>query len=120
HMDKGRLAAFSDGVFSIAMTLLIFDIHVPVLQPPVTNAAVWAALADIWPHIVIFVVSFVVMSVLGINHHFICHTFVKSVDRWLTLLNLLSLLAVAFVPFSSSLIGAYWQYHPAGIVYGAN
>lgn len=119
-MDKGRLEAFSDNVFSIVMTLLVFNITVPLLPAPFSDAALWNALGLTVPHIILFVVSFAVLSVLWTNHHFLFHMFAKSVDRKLNLLNLGYLMFVAFVPFSSNLIGAYWQHQPAGIIYGLN
>jgi len=119
-MDKGRLEAFSDGVFSIAMTLLIFNIKVPDLGRAATDAQLWSAIGDILPQVIIFMVTFAVMSVLWINHHFLFHAFAKAIDRRLNLLNLTYLAFVAFVPFSASLIGEYWRHQPAGIIYGLN
>lgn len=119
-MDKGRLEAFSDGIFSIAMTLLIFNIKVPDLGRAATDAQLWASFSDVLPQIIIFMVTFAVMSVLWINHHFLFHYFALEVDRRLNLLNLSYLAFVAFVPFSASFIGLYWRHQPAGIVYGLN
>lgn len=119
-MDKGRLEAFSDGVFSIAMTLLIFNIKIPELAQPVSDAALMQSVLDLVPHVAVFFITFAVLSVMWINHHFIFHRFAKTVDRWLNLLNLAYLAFVAFVPFSASLIGTYHTHQIAGIVYGLN
>ncbi len=105
-MNKGRLEAFSDGVFSIVMTLLIFDVKVPQLVAPFTDHDLWAALSGVWPSITIFVLTFAVLSVFWINHHFLFEMFAKSIDRRLNLLNLLYLMFVVLVPFTASL----WVY----------
>jgi len=117
-MDKGRLEAFSDNVFSIAMTLLIFNITVPSLAAPVSDAALWATIDDLLPSIIVFFLTFAVLSVMWINHHFIFHRFAKSVDRRLNLINLAYLAFVAFVPFSASFIARYHSHQAAAILYG--
>ncbi len=120
-MDKGRLEAFSDSVFSIVITLFIFNIHVPELPPPVTDAALWSALGAMFPVFAIFITTFAVLSVFWINHHFLFHSMVKTVDRRLNLLNLVYLMFVTFLPFSASLLGTYHATRqPAAIIYGLN
>jgi len=119
-MDKGRLEAFSDGVFSIAMTLLIFNIKVPELAAPVADSTLMRAVLDLLPHVAVFFITFAVLSVIWINHHFIFHRFAKSVDRILNLLNLAYLAFVAFIPFSASFVGTYHTHQIAGVVYGLN
>jgi uncharacterized membrane protein len=119
-MNKARLEAFSDSVFAVVITLLIFDINVPTLPQPITNADLWRALLDLSPLLGVYFLTFAVVSALWINHHFLFHSFAKSVDRKLNLLNLTYLMFVAFVPFSAHLIGTYHEYQPAAIVYGLN
>ena len=119
-MNKARLEALSDGVFSIVMTLLIFDIKVPILPEPVTNGALWQELAILSPHILVYAGTFIVLSVMWINHHFLFQSFAKKVDRYLNLTNLLYLMFVAFVPFSASFMGQYYTYQSAVVLYGLN
>lgn len=119
-MNKGRLEAFSDGVFSIVMTLLIFGIKIPAIPNPVSDATLWREIGLVAPLLGVYFLSFAVLSVLWINHHFLFHSFAKSVDRRLNLLNLTYLAFVAFVPFSSDLIGRYYTHQPAAIIYGLN
>lgn len=119
-MNKSRLEAFSDGVFSIVMTLLVFDIKLPAGLPIGSETELVQQLVVIAPHIAVYFVSFAVLSVLWINHHFLFHTFAKSVDRWLNLLNLAYLMFVAFIPFSADLIGEYHTFKASAIVYGLN
>ncbi len=119
-MDKSRIEAFSDGVFAIVITLLIFNIKVPTLVQPVSDTALWYELGLLTPTFVIYMVTFAVISVLWINHHFIFHSYAKVVDRQLNLLNLLYLMFVAFLPFSANFIGLYIMHQPAAILYGVN
>lgn len=119
-MNKARLEAFSDGVFTIVMTLLIFNIKVPELQKPFTDADLWQALSGVWPNIIIYILTFAVLSTFWINHHFLFESFAKSIDRRLNLLNLLYLLFLVFVPFTATLWGEYSGHQPAAILYGLN
>ncbi len=83
----GRLAAFSDGVFAIAITLLVLDLKVP------EGSGLWRALARDWPAFGAYVTSFFVIGVMWVNHHAMLAQFVRA-DRTL-FLNLL-LAAIAF------------------------
>src|SRR5579864_1027466 len=112
-MNKSRVEAFSDGVFAVVITLLVFDIKLPALPPQISDAQLWGELGVLWPLIVVYFMTFAVLSVIWINHHFLFHSFAKSVDRWLNLLNLAYLMFVAFVPFSALLIGTYPTHQPA-------
>ena len=119
-MNKGRLEAFSDGVFSIVMTLLIFNIKVPTLVGAFTDNDLWVALGNVWPAIVIFMLTFAVLSIFWINHHFLFESYAKDIDRRLNLLNLLYLMFVVFVPFTATLWGEYGGHQPAAVLYGLN
>lgn len=118
-MNKARIEAFSDSVFAVAMTLLIFDIKIPVI-PGATEAQVAQIVAQLSPLIILYMASFFVLAVLWINHHFIFHAFAKEVNRQLNLLNMLYLMFVVLVPFSVLLISTYPNAKTAVIVYGVN
>ena len=101
-MPKTRLEAFSDGVFAIAITLLIIEVRVPD-----SHAGDLARdLANQWPSYAAFVVSFAIIGIIWVNHHDIFERIV-TVDRPLLFLNLLLLLTVAFLPFPTALLGDY-------------
>ncbi|MDB5204338.1 MAG: hypothetical protein JWP09_366 [Candidatus Taylorbacteria bacterium] len=119
-MNKSRLEAFSDGVFSIVMTLLIFNVKVPVLTKPFTNTDLWLSLGAVWPILFIYFLTFFVLSFFWINHHVLFESFAKSIDHKLTVLNLIYLMFLVLVPFTASLWGAYDSYQPAVILYGFN
>ena len=102
-MSPTRLEAFSDGVFAIAITLLVLDIHVP---DPTETASLAAALGDQWPSYVAYAVSFLTIGIIWINHHAMIRR-LAAVDHGLLTLNLLLLLLVALLPFTTALMAAY-------------
>lgn len=100
-MRTGRVEAFSDGVFAVAITLLVLDLRVPI-----TNGSLVTALADEWPRFVAFLISFFVIGVVWVNHHTLFDS-VRYVDRPLLFFNLMLLLSVVVIPFTTSLIAEY-------------
>ena len=119
-MNKSRTESFSDGVFAIVMTLLVFDIKVPTAIGHVTNGQLWGMLLTLSPLIVSYALSFLVLAVFWINHNFLFHSFMKELDRKLNLMNLIYLLFLVFVPFSANLFGTYPYSQPAALIYGLN
>jgi uncharacterized membrane protein len=101
--DRDRILNLSDGVFAIAITLLVLDIRVPDI-PEGTELP--AALLSLWPKYLGYILSFVVISSLWIVHHSIFRG-IKANDRTLLYLNFLFLMLVAFVLFPTSLLGEY-------------
>jgi len=96
-----RLDAFSDGVFAIAITLLVIEIHVPKVEHGLA-----AALAGQWPVYLAYVASFIIIGIWWANHHELFEHFVKS-DHLLMLLNTLHLMSIAFLPFATAVIAEY-------------
>lgn len=97
-MDTTRLEAFSDGVFAIAITLLVLEIKVP---PPST--ALGVELLQLWPSYLAYVVSFLAIGAIWLNHHVMFQHIVR-VDRTLLLLNVLHLMPIAFLPFPTAVL----------------
>jgi uncharacterized membrane protein/catechol 2,3-dioxygenase-like lactoylglutathione lyase family enzyme len=97
EISTDRLEAFSDGVFSIAITLLVLDLQ-PDHSKPLAQA-----LGQLWPNYVGYVVSFLLIGVVWLNHHTMFH-YIRRVDRRLLVLNLLLLLSVAFLPLPTSVL----------------
>ncbi len=104
HMGLERLIFFSDAVFAIAITLLALEIRLPALEEPVTNEALLNALLVIWPKYLSYIISFLVIGLYWMSHHRMFR-FIKRYDQRLIFLNLLLLMAVAFIPFPTSIIG---------------
>jgi eukaryotic-like serine/threonine-protein kinase len=97
--ETGRVEAFSDAVFAIAITLLGFALKVPARDVP----SLGAALAAGWPSYLAFFTSFVTISIIWVNHHRL-FTHIVRVDHALLLLNALLLMTVALVPFGTSVL----------------
>lgn len=106
--EKGtaRVEAFSDGVFAIAITLLILEIHVPKLPAGATNPVLFQALAELWPSYLSFLLSFVVILMMWINHHELLRL-VRRVDNPFLFANGFLLLMVTFVPFPTAVLAQY-------------
>ncbi len=104
--DRDRIVNFSDGVFAIAITLLVLDIRVPDIPENMVAGELPAALLALWPKYLGYVLSFVVISTFWTIHHSIFRP-IRAYDRGLLYLNFLFLMFVAFVPFPTSLLGEY-------------
>jgi uncharacterized membrane protein len=102
-VSPNRLEAFSDGVFAIAITLLVLDIHVPA---PESTGSLADALGEQWPSYVAYVVSFLTIGIIWINHHAMIRR-LRAIDHGIMVWNLLVLLAVGVLPFTTALMAAY-------------
>jgi TMEM175 potassium channel family protein len=98
-----RIEAFSDGVFAIAITLLIVEIKVPQNVSP---GGLSRALLNLWPSYLAFLTSFCTIGMMWVNHHRL-FTMIRSADETLIAINLLLLLAIAWVPFPTAVLAAY-------------
>jgi len=106
--ETARVEAFSDGVFAIAMTLLILEIKVPH-PPPDGQAGKWwllGSLAHLWPSFVAFVLSFGTVLIMWVNHHGLFRQ-VHGVNNRLLFTNGFLLLVVTFVPFPTAVLAEY-------------
>lgn len=97
-MDTNRLEAFSDGVFAIAITLLVLEIKVPP-----SGSALGKELLSLWPSYFAYAVSFIVIGAIWINHHAMFDQIVRA-DHKLLLLNTLHLMLIAFLPFPTAVL----------------
>lgn len=102
----GRVEAFSDGVFAVAITLLVLDIKVPPLQPANPAFSLGHELLAEWPAYLASVMSFLTILIMWINHHRVFGLIQRTDDRFM-ILNGLLLLCITIVPFSTSLLAAY-------------
>src|SRR4051794_18890164 len=96
--DFGRIIAFTDGVFAVAVTLLVFTMEVPTGDHDVTRRVL-----EQWPDLLAYFLSFAVVARLWLAHH----RFFRSLHRfdpWLLRLNLVYLSFVALIPFTSELL----------------
>jgi uncharacterized membrane protein len=98
-----RLEMFSDGVFAIAITLLIIEIGVPVLG---ADESLGEALWDLWPEVGAYVLSFITVGIYWANHNALFRLFVRT-DHTFLMLNVFFLMCIAFVPFPTAVLGEY-------------
>lgn len=100
--ETGRVEAFSDGVFAIAITLLVLDLKVPSSQA----GPLGHALARQWPTYFAFLLSFAFIGIMWVNHHRLFNH-IRKCDNGLLFLNLLLLLGITAVPFPTALLAAH-------------
>jgi uncharacterized membrane protein len=112
--EFARVLAFSDGLFAIAMTLLVVGIAVPTLSSPGDEGQLWTALRHIDSAFIGFFVSFAVIGRYWIAHHQFFRL-LREMDYGLIWLNMAYLAFVAFLPFPTALLGTYFE-NPVSIV----
>jgi uncharacterized membrane protein len=103
--ETGRIEAFSDGVFAVAITLLVLNIQVPSPLPPDTDLIAFLFRHQ-WPYYLAFLTSFATIGIMWINHHRL-YSHIKRSDNTLMVLNLLLLLIIVFIPFPTALLAQY-------------
>lgn len=101
-----RIAAFSDGVFAIACTLLILELKVPRIENTARSGALWPALKAAWPSLVAYFVSFESILVAWAAHHRALNLLTGSSKAFL-FANGLLLLTITFMPFPTAVLAQY-------------
>lgn len=104
--ETARIEAFSDGVFAIAMTLLVLELKVPQLDEVASGTELWIALLSRWPSYLAYLVSFLFILIVWVNHHRLFVLIGRSNSR-LLFLNGLILLVVTTIPFPTALLAEY-------------
>jgi TMEM175 potassium channel family protein len=112
----GRILTLSDGVFAIAITLLIITIAVPAKT---SDAALPKALLALWPHYLAYVLSFLVIARFWVIHRMAFQLIVRY-DAALIWLNLLLLMLIAFLPFPTAVVGEHNGTPAAAVLYAAS
>jgi TMEM175 potassium channel family protein len=119
-VSTSRLEAFSDGVIAVAITLLVLNIDLPALSPGESLAH---GLGRQWPVYAAYVVSFLTIGIIWINHHVMLGR-LREADRTILFLNLLLLMSIAILPFATKLMAAYLRessgQHLAAAIYGGS
>lgn len=118
-MDRSRLEAFSDGVFAVAITLLALDLAV---AGPEGDGSLAHQLYGKWPAFLAYLISFFMIGIIWVNHHALVRQITK-VGRTLLFLNLVLLLFVVLIPFSTATVADYftrhdWDTQVAMMIYG--
>ena len=121
--ETSRLEAFSDGVFAVAITLLVLNIKIPGIDLPPSqlqgDTNLWQTLGNEWPMLAAYVTSFATIGIMWLNHHRL-FVHIKRINTILVLLNLLLLLFIVFIPVPTALLAEYVErpdQHAAAIIY---
>jgi len=104
--ETSRVEAFSDGVFAIAITLLILEIKVPGFDSFRSNALLWQSLYRLWPSYLAFILSFTAILIMWINHHGF-FKYLRTINSAFLFSNGFLLLMVTFFPFPTAVLAKY-------------
>ena len=118
-IGKQRVEALSDGLYAIALTLLVLELKLPSLGEAATNAGLLHALRDLMPKVLTWFLSFWVMAVLWLSQVRVYHL-IHSLSPRMLRLELIQLASVSLLPFSTALIGEYGSLPAAAVIYAAN
>ena len=99
--DTARLEAFSDGVFAIAITLLVLEIRLPDTHAPLSDL-----LGDLWPSYLAYVLSFVTIGIMWANHHAVFRL-IGPASHGLIVANLFLLMTISFLPFPTGVLAEH-------------
>jgi uncharacterized membrane protein len=118
-LSKGRMEALTDGIFAIAMTLLVLELKVPDLPKSASAHEVLQRIGEEAPAAISFVISFLYCGLLWVLHHMAMH-FIRHLQMALVWLNLLFLMSVSTMPFSCGLLAHFLRNRVAQEIYFAN
>ncbi|HVZ12223.1 MAG TPA: TMEM175 family protein [Patescibacteria group bacterium] len=105
-MSKDRVEGFSDGVFAVALTLLVLGIRIPNIPAHSTSTEYLSLMAPIIPSVISFILSFVIISVHWINHHYFFRH-LHSTPIKIVWMNNFFLLWICFMPFPTAMLGSH-------------
>jgi uncharacterized membrane protein len=116
EFGKGRIESLTDGIFAFGMTLLVLGVGYPISVQAFSKMPVDQILLASVPYFILYMVSFLILAAFWVSHHVELHH-IRFVDRTFLWLNILALMFVAFVPFTSSLAGFFYSSRLAAAVF---
>ena len=111
-VETNRIEALGDGIFAIAMTLLVLELKLP-------SGPLAQGLIQSWPSLLSFFISFIVLGIYWIGHRLMFHFFIAT-NRTFLWINIVFFMSICLVPFSASLLGQHPSDQLAITIYGAN
>jgi uncharacterized membrane protein len=114
-----RLAALSDGIFAVAMTLLVLDLHVPASEVIHSQGELWHTLAEVAPQLISYILSFLTLGIFWNGQQAQLNSFSRS-DRHLSWIHIAFLFAVSLMPFSTRLLAGFISYRSVLLAYWGN
>ncbi len=116
-VGKARFEAFSDGVFAIAITLLILEIHLPSLPAGAADVQQMSALLSLWPQYLVYAASFATIGIMWLNHHAMFIE-IRQISHGTVIANLFLLGLISFLPFATEIIARYGMSPVTVVAYG--
>jgi len=116
-MNKNRLEAFSDGVMAIIITIMVLELHIPELSPGFTKDELWSSLGSLLPQIAAYLLSFVVVAILWLNHHALFDQIPHS-DPALFWYNAFLLFSMSLIPIPTAFLAEHPLLEQASMLYG--
>jgi uncharacterized membrane protein len=114
-----RLAALSDGIFAVAMTLLVLDLHVPASELIHSQGELWHTLTEAAPQLISYIMSFLTLGIFWNGQQAQLNSFTRS-DRHLSWIHIAFLFAVSLMPFSTRLLAGFISYRSVLFAYWGN
>ncbi len=118
-MTTRRIETLVDGIFAIAMTLIVLSINLPVISGKVTDPVLWQYLINLGQQLYIYAFSFLLLASFWRAHHQ-QFFFIKRTDSNLIWINVLWLMFIALVPFSTNFVSTYGSHEPAMLFFNFN
>jgi len=118
-LSTKRIEALTDGVFAIAMTLLVLSLEIPAIPEGAAAQVLPKLVLGLWPDFFNYALSFILLAKFWILHHRQFH-FIKAIDQRLLWINILGLMFIALIPFSTSLIAQHGDVQVAAVFFHCN
>lgn len=118
-MQQQRLSGLADGIFAIVMTILAFELKVPII-PYATEADIWRSLVPMSHILVSLILTYALLFTYWRAHHFLVSVYAKTLNVGLANYNALFFFLIILVPFTAGLLGEYTYNNAAIIIYGVN
>ncbi len=116
-MSKTRIEAFSDGVIAIIITIMVLELHIPELKEPFTRQDVWNALFSLVPKLLSYLLSFVVVGIMWINHHHLFDRIPHATSK-LVWYNAFLLFVMSLIPLPTAFLAEHPSLSEAVVFYG--
>ena len=116
-MNKNRIEAFSDGVIAIIITIMVLELHIPELKENFTEEDVWTSLFSLLPKIVAYLLSFLVVAILWLNHHALFDKIPHSTSA-LVWHNVFLLFVMSLIPLPTAFLAKHPLLEQAVMFYG--
>jgi uncharacterized membrane protein len=116
-MNKSRIEAFSDGVIAIIITIMVLELHIPDLKENFTSQDIWREFYALTPELLAYLLSFIVVAILWINHHALFDKIPHSTSK-LIWYNAFLLFAMSLIPLPTAFISQHPLLPEASLFYG--